>query len=320
LSMIIFIFGITYSFYIFMTSDQPDVMLKYFWIPTLLAVALSSATLLTAGTLAYLWYTHKKKAQITFLEDKKRKRDLLYIEDKLLTMLESKIISMVETGDKDGKFTAEAVTVDLKNIAAILKDLTVDRKEKIEPIPISSELKDKITSLVKDNSFMKTASEFPEFAATFNSLKDFGSTKKKITEKCEEEIKSIEEFLLRIVNIATDRHLMMIIESSEELTALFSRLAEIFTDLQSSLDKKMQKEEIVGKKESLYLKAVESLTKSRGMDKITMNPDYAMIYNDAVDLYNHYKRREEIKNEINQMEKQMIMENSSQSAHSGHRV
>jgi hypothetical protein len=52
------------------------------------------------------------------------------------------------------------------------------------------------------------------------------------------------------------------------------------------------------------MRGVEDLTKKpKTLELIRQSEKYAVIYNSLVDLYNHYKRRQEIANELKQMEK-----------------
>ena len=157
-----------------------------------------------------------------------------------------------------------------------------------------------------NSNLVDLSKDYPEFKEVINNLRILagGNKNKKKEEQSHEEIEKIERFLLSVITVAQDKHLISIIKSSEVLTEFYNQFVDAYEYYKEQLNDKEEGEECLIEKETLFLKKVEEITsKPIIMEAIQTNTIYASLYNMLVDLYNHYRRRQEIRNELKQMER-----------------
>jgi len=308
-SAILSLVGLTFTFYVYLVSDKPEMIKELIWVPIAFIVIILSSTFFVARHFKYYEYKKRRKEEQFFLEHKKRKKNLIKMEDELLISLELKIINKIDSLVKQNAFKEEEVLNKIKDVFSILKDLVEKRNEKTKPIGINEEIKAQVPNLSNNLNLIDLSKDYPEFKESLTALQrlkeeDEGIEKKGRKKKEEGKIEKIERFLLSIAVVSQDKHLISVIKSSEALINIYNQLVDVYESYKEQLDNKEIIEEDLIKKEFLFSKKIEEITNGPiVIETIKANVKYASLYNSLVDLYNHYKRRQELRNELKNMEK-----------------
>ena len=290
--------ALVFTFYVYLLSDKPELMMQFIWIPCLLIIIVSVAAFFVVKHLKYYEYKKREKEQQLLLTHKREKRNLIKLEDDILSDMEAKIVVRIEDYNKK-KIFEESVQGEANEIASLLNNLITDRKIKMKQLLIDEKIKNLAAKLSIDNELLDMAKEYPEFKAIINKLKalDFGFKKNK------ENIDDIEGYLMLIMDIAADKHLISVVKSKDMLINLYNQLVDVYEYFKKELDDIKEKEEGLIKLEEAYCKGIDDITKDTAlMETIKANAKYASLYNSLVDLFNHYKKRQELFNALKQAE------------------
>ena len=111
--------------------------------------------------------------------------------------------------------------------------------------------------------------------------------------------KLVEDFIFNLIEMATDKHIMIIIKSDKKLAEIYNEFVDIYMHYKGQIDKKQNSQEEIVRIEQGFKKEIESISdNSNIMEKIEGNDKLTSFYNRLVDLYNSYKKKEELYAEI----------------------
>ncbi|MBW2974264.1 hypothetical protein KY366_00970 [Candidatus Woesearchaeota archaeon] len=284
-SIILSFIGLTSVFYIYIMSDKPELMNQFIWIPASAVIAVMLSAFFIVRHFRYYEYRRRKKEEEFLLEHKRRRESFIRLKDKLLISLESKMLDKIRQSIKQEAFKGETLR-SIKDISAMLDELDKKRKEKMLEIKTEEGIKNKISQLLGNLHLAELSKDYPEFKGVVTALRGLKD-------------KRIENFLLSMALVSQDKHLISVIKSSEELIGLYNQLVDVYDSYKNQIDNKEMIEENLIKEEAEFMKMIGDMTNdSRIMGQIKENPKNILIYNSLVDIFNEYKRRQELHNEM----------------------
>ena len=292
-SAILSFIGLTFIFYIYLMSDKPELMSRFIWIPLASIIVIPSLTFFLSRHFKYYEYRKRKKSEEFSLEHKKRKGELIRVEDELLISLELKAINRIVYLLKENVFKEE-ISSKIEEIAVLLKDLIEKRKEKAKEVLVNGEIKDLVSYLSVDFNLADLSKDYPEFKNLLTILRGLNKN-----DKNKGNIEKIERFLLSVAQIANDKHLISVINSSADLAGSYNTIVDLYEYYKGQIDNKSRICTELIEKEALFSRKLEEITnKPIIIETIKANAKYASLYNSLVDLYNHYKKRQELNNAL----------------------
>ena len=221
------------------------------------------------------------------------------MEDDILSALEVKIANKIKEHSKN-KIFDDDLGKEMDDVLKLLSSLVEDRKIKMEPSKADENTKNLIMELSNNSELLELSKEYPEFKSVLNTLKALAEGFKKKEEKIEDR----EGYLVNMVDIAADNHLISVAKSRESWVKLYNQLVEAYENFKAQFDSIKEKEEELVKTEALFSKKINEITKNpQVIENIKANTKYASLYNSLVDLFNHYKKRQELFDSIKEMER-----------------
>ena len=300
ISFVLSLIGLCYIFYIYLMSDKPELMERFFWLPLAIVIALLVLSYFIIGHFRYYEYRKRKKEEEFILEHKRKKRSLLKLEDTILISLELKALKKINVFLKED-LSKEAKRL-IMDVVKILEYLVKRRKKKFEPFVLTDDIMAIINKIFEEKLIIELSKKYIEFRAVLDALRGLIkiSARSDGSElESEDRIKRFERFVLAIANISRDRHIIAVIKSNKEFVKLYNSLVDVYDYCKKRLELDSSLERDIREKEKLFLKSIESITKSPEiMRKIEQKKAYILAYNSLVDLYNHYQKREEIAKEL----------------------
>lgn len=288
ISIITFIIAL----YIFWFSDCVECMKKYAWILATIILFSLTTTFVIIKRYKYSEYRKRKKELRLMLMHKQETKRLIDLEDKLLLDLEDKLRKKICDLVKKKEFeNYKALYAEFQKFYDNLSKLYKTRKEKI-----NSKKKDKntiaiIKLLLKDDVLKKLSKQYPEFKAVIDNLNELNKAQKKQNYIAEEDF-------IRTMKDISKPHLLLVIKSRPEYIKLYNRLVDIYESYKAKSDDTEIKEESIMEEESLCCNKIEKIASNAELlDIIKLKPDFAFAYNTLVDLFSHYKKKEEIYND-----------------------
>jgi hypothetical protein len=292
-----------YSFYVFSLQFEKDFTLAY--IGTILTVILG--TLLVIMLWKKLKYDEKRmrREERRFLEtDKRKTEELIRLEEETLLKLERKIGRRIYdsidsyTDDKEKKDIVHF----LKDTYRVIREMNKERKDSLLGLETTKEIKQKIKKLTKDRNLKKKSNKYDEFKLLLKSLRRLNRNIKADVKK-ETMIDTVEEFLFNMVEFTIDKHIMLVIRSDKGLISLYNELVDIYDYYKNQFDKQNEAQDNLVDIERKYRKQIESMAhKASEIEKISGNLKLRSLYNGLVDLYDSYKKKEDLVNDLKQIE------------------
>jgi len=284
-SSVFSVLGITYIIYIYFTSDNPEMMIKYFWLPGLVV------TLLFLGILFFVRYyltnqkNRKKRVKGWYKGEQKRKKEISIKEDEIIVKLEKKVLLRITHMWMNKEFIKEVRGI-FNEIFNLLTKIYKMRRRRLGELVIKKEVKDKIKDLSENKILIDLGKTYPEFSKIF-----------KLLEKIQKglDLKYVQEFLISFVEISEDKHLLTILEMSDASTDVYNNLTEVYESLRNELYHKVGNDDDMIEIESKYSSLIDGLAVKPEMGRIRGNANYISLYNTLVDIYNQYKRRKDRK-------------------------
>ncbi|MEA2036733.1 MAG: putative Ig domain-containing protein, partial [Nanoarchaeota archaeon] len=296
-SAVLSVIGIAYTLYIYMLSDNPAVMDRFMWLPITSIIAILSIVFFVMRHFKYYEYKKKKKETLFELEHKRMNEELIKMEDDILISLESKITKRISLLWEKNTFKEKEMSSKVKEIFGVLRELGKERKDKSKPIETNEGIKASIFKLSASLDLEDLSKEYPEFKDILDTLIMIKEDK-----YGEDRSKKIERFILSVINVARDRHLQTVVRSSKNTIDLYNEIIDVYEYYNEQFNSKEEVEGDLVKKESSISKYVDEITnKEEMLDKIKENAKYASLYNSLVDIYNHYKRRQDIREQMREM-------------------
>ncbi len=287
------------TFYMYLLSNKTELMVKLIWIPCLLVLVPPAVTLFIIRHFKYYEYKKREKEKQFLLTHKREKRNLIKMEDDILSALEVKIANKIKEHSKN-KIFDDDLGKEMDDVLKLLSSLVEDRKIKMEPSKADENTKNLIMELSNNSELLELSKEYPEFKSVLNTLKALAEGFKKKEEKIEDR----EGYLVNMVDIAADNHLISVAKSRESWVKLYNQLVEAYENFKAQFDSIKEKEEELVKTEALFSKKINEITKNpQVIENIKANTKYASLYNSLVDLFNHYKKRQELFDSIKEMER-----------------
>ncbi|MCK5282016.1 MAG: hypothetical protein KAK00_01275 [Nanoarchaeota archaeon] len=293
--------GLVLIFYMYQMSDKPiESILKFIWIPIISCIIVLASVYFIIRHFSYYEYRKRKKEELFFLEHKKRKHGLIKIEDELLISLETKLQFMILSIWKQGIFKEKEVLDSIKEIYNLLGDLKKERTEKNKPITTKEEIKTQLSHLQINPSLIDLSKNYPEFKEILAAIKELRGG-----EDEEGKIKRVERFLLGVVEISQDIHILSIVKSSHARVDSYNALVDIYEYYKNQLDNKAKSEDNLTKKENLFMRKTDEITnKPKIMQHIRGHMESIPMYNSSVELYDHYKKRQDMHNEMEKIKRE----------------
>jgi hypothetical protein len=293
--------GLLYTIYIYALSNKPELMDEYLWVPMAFTFLIIFVSFLVFRHFKYYEYKKRKEEQLFLLQEKQRKRKLVATEDEILILLETKALRRLNYMMMHKEVKEDDLLAAFSDATSLLKGLIRDRNGNRRPIETQDDVKAVIKGVINQLNLTGLVGGYPEFKDVITPLKVLSESTNKESPEVREDV---ELLLLSIITVARDLHLMSIIKSNEALTDLYNKLVEIYDYYNKLIGQKESEEKQLADEENKFMRGVEDLTKKpKTLELIRQSEKYAVIYNSLVDLYNHYKRRQEIANELKQMEK-----------------
>ncbi len=293
-----------YSFYIFSLQFKKDYSILY--IGTLLTIIVAAILIVLVHRIVRYDEKEKKKEEKRFLESDKRKiEDLIRLEEETLLKLELglgiklyRIITSPES-DKDNNDIIDS----FKQVYMVLRDLSKRRKINLMSLETDDETRKIVGKLSSDKTlerYSKNYSELKEILKSVRRLRNILANRRVQEEK---RINAIKDYMFDMVELSVNKYIMVIIQSDKKLVSVYNKLVDIYDLYKNQFDNKKNAGEEIIKIEVEFRKKLEEMTHSvSNIEAIKGNPNLKSYYNTMVDLYNNYKKKEDLLNDLRQIE------------------
>ena len=287
------------SLYIYWFSTDIDGLKKYIFIPAILILFVPLMVSLILRHYAYYEFKKKKKEELLIQTHKEQVRKLMIEQDKVLNGFEAKIKSKIYEFVKENRFDEfKEFYSDIRPIYGELVTLYKSRETKLSLLSDDKDVKEKIEGLIADKAMISAGKEYPEFRLVLNSLKKLYNGKKG-------EVFIIEENLLTAIKETSMPHILTIIKSSKELTRIYNVLVELHNFYDKKRSGLEEKEERISEEEREFCKKASKMINNSSVSvEIKNNSEMVSIYNGFIELYDHYKRKQELYNRMKQLERE----------------
>jgi hypothetical protein len=271
-------------------------MINYSWIPIVLILLTPLAVSIIIRHYTYYEYKKRKKEQRLKQTHKKELLQLIKVENELLFDLELKLKNKIYDMAIKHKFDAyPALYNEINPIYGDLANLVKKREERIDLLEISSKILDKILTIIESQTLIKASKEYPEFMSILKILKYIEDNRDTDTTAKEE------EFLDEIKEISKSR-MRSIIMSDKRLIILYNNLVDIYEYYAAKHEKLKNKDNEIMNVERSFTDKIKELTKKVDiMEVIQETLDFVPVYNDMVDLFNHYTKKQELSRGIGEL-------------------
>jgi hypothetical protein len=277
------------SIYIYFFSNNMENMIKYSWIPIILILLTPLVVSIVIRQYTYYEYRKRKKEQRLKQTHKRELLQLIKVENELLYDLELKLKNKIYNMAIKHKFdNYPALYNRINSIYGNLSLLEKKREERISLLSVHSQILDKILTIIENETLIKTSKEYPEFMSILKILKYIEDNKDlDTTDKEEEFLEEIEEI--------SKPHMRTVIMSNKRLISLYNNLVDLYeyyTEKHGEL--RNRDTEIMNVERGFTDKIKEIAKKAVIMKAIQENPNFVSIYNNMVDLFNHYMKKHEL--------------------------
>lgn len=286
ISAIFSLLGLVYIVYIYLTSDQPDILVRFFFMPLILVIGLLLIAILGAILFRKYQFSRTKRTRLWFLEENKRKREIETKEDLLIKSLETKVIIRINTMSKNKEFIDELKPV-MANLEKLLRAVYKIRKKRLGPFEPDTQILKTIRLLCRDPILSELANNHPKFKAMLSRLKIL-NTDKEVT------INEVQNFLISVLEIIEDAHLESVISSSKAVIEVYNQVVEVYESYRDELYHKIGTDVVLLDAEAKFMRKIDEVTGKPVMGRIRGNPKYISLYNSMVDIYNHYKEKSDM--------------------------
>ena len=281
------------SLYIYIFSDNIENMKKFAWIP--IAIILLVPISISAVIKHYTYYEYKKRTkERTLMQTHKREiLQLIDVENRLLVDIESKLKDGLYSLALQHKFDNYPVLYNgINPIYGLLSSLKKKRKNRIELSTISSEIYKKITELTENETLIKVSKDYTEFMSI---LKILGYIQDNINIDTYDK----EQELLDETREISKPYMMIVIKSNSKLVALYNKLVDIYEYFINKHTELQINDKEISKIERDFTDKIKGITKKAiTMDAVQKDAGFISIYNNLVDLLNHYIKKQELSSRI----------------------
>jgi len=297
-SVILFII----SFYVYLLSGKRYLMFFAIWSTIGAAILILVSLPYLRSKFMYYNYQKRKKDNTLFESDRKEKENLINMEADILSKLELKTGKKIYDNIKRKKIPEELIDP-LTDVYKLLSDEANKRKISLRKLTTEDKTRKLISELSSEEILHNLAKDYPQFNDILKVIRslDKALSKKKINDRLIERI--VSRFFISVSEVVIDSHLMSVVKSSESLIIVYNEIVEVYESYTSQLEEKHVVNEQLRKLEADFRKKIETISNNPTfIEKIRKNR-LEFIYNNLVDLYNHYKKKEEINNDLKELEK-----------------
>lgn len=284
------------SVYIYSFSNNMDDMIKYSWIPIILILLTPLVVSIIIRKYTYYEYKKRKKEQRLKQTHKRELLQLVKVENELLFDLEVKIRKNIYDSAVKHKFDSfPAVYNEINPIYGNLASLGKKREERIDLLGIHSQILDKILAMIENETLIKASKEYPEFMSILKLLKYVEDNGDLDTTDAEEE-------LLDEIEEISKPHTRTVIMSNKKLIILYNALVDIYEYYAEKHEKLKNKDKEIMDIERTFTYKIKGTAKKAVIIKVIQeNPDFVSIYNNLVDLFNHYTKKMELSKNLSNL-------------------
>ena len=281
------------ALFIYLNQCKESSWLFYFLVPVIVILGVITLTYLNKRW-KYDKFQKKREEKRLIETDRREKENLIRIEEETLLNLERNIGKKIYNSVNLFEFDKDIIDL-LKDIYRLMRDLTKKRKKRLKPIETTKETKELINQLSLDISLINISKKYFEFRGILDNVKKLNKLLAKKRIKEEKINKSIKDFIFNVSEIAVDKYIMMVIKSDKKLAEIYNEFVDIYRNYKGQIDKKQNALGEIIIIESNFRKEIESMSDSPNiMKKIEDNDNLTSFYNKLVDLYNSYKKKEEL--------------------------
>ena len=281
------------SVYIYYFSNSMENMIRYSWVPIILIISTPLAVSAIIRHYTYYEYKKRKKEQRLKQTHKRELLQLIKIENELLFDMEVKSKNKIYDMAVKHKFDGHpALYNEINPLYGSLISLRKRREERINLLGVSSKILDKILDLTESETFIKASKDYPEFMSILKSLKYIKNNQDLDTTDEEE------EFLEGVEDISMP-HMKSVIMSNKKLVGLYNNLVDIYQLYTKKHERLRNIDAEIMNMERGFTDKIKGLSKkAAAMKTIQENPDFISMYNNVVDLFNHYVKKMELNKSI----------------------
>ena len=281
------------SFFIYLNQCKEASWLFYFWVPLVIILGVTTLTYLNKKW-KYDEFRKKREEKRLIETDKREKESLIKIEEKTLLKLELNIGRKIYNSISLLEFNEDIINL-FKDIYRSIRNLTKIREDILKSLETSQETKELINKLNSDEILINISKKYFEFSEILNNIKNLSRelAKKRIKDKKINNL--IKEFMFNVTEISADKHIMMVIKSDKKLAEIYNVFVDVYRYYKEQIDKKQNSQDDIIRIEKEFKKEIESISNNSSiMKKVEDNDKLTFFYNRLVDLYNSYKKKEEI--------------------------
>ncbi|MBS3131944.1 hypothetical protein J4212_05925 [Candidatus Woesearchaeota archaeon] len=276
-------------FYIYYHSNSLENMLKYSWIPAILIISAPIAISAVIRHYTYYEYLKRKKEERLKQTHKMELLQLVKVENEILYGMETDAKGAIYSMAGSRKFEGnpevyKAISPIYQNLAALKKE----REARMEVLKTEGSTVDRILAILESKILRKAAHEFPEFMHIRKLLKYIEDNRDIDTTDREQEL--IDE----ITEISYP-YMRIIVMANKRMIVLYNQLVDIYQHFSGKQLELRGHDEKLSAIEREFTDKMKEISKNAKLaDIIGKNPEYVSLYNNLIDLFNHYVKKMEL--------------------------
>ncbi|MEK6947044.1 MAG: putative Ig domain-containing protein [Nanoarchaeota archaeon] len=281
------------SLYIYLFSDSLENMKKYVWIPA--TIALLAPLAVSAVIQHYAYYEYRKRTRELRLK-RTHKREILQLID-----LENNLLAGTESGLSKNLYSLAVhhkfdeypeLYKEINPLYGLLSSLEKKRKKRTELIKIDVEIYNKISGLLENKALIKISKDYPEFTSIFRILSY-------IKDNINLDNYDSEQDLLDETREISEPSMKSIIMPNPQLIEIYNELVDIYDYFVKKHSELHENNDEVLKIERTFTDKIKDVAKKeRIVEIVQKDPDFASMYNNLVDLFDHYIKKQELSTKI----------------------
>ena len=238
---------------------------------------------------AYYEYRKVMKEKRLNQTHKREIMQMIDLENELLSGSESKLIDKLYSLAAKHSFDSHPdLYAEINGVYGNLSSLCKKRKERIEIAKMDSGVFRKMSDLAENRTLSSVSKEYPEFMSILKIIEHIQDNIN--TNTFQNELELLDE-----IKEVSRPHVKSVIESNPLLVSLYNELVDIFGYFVGKHSELHEMDEIISKMEREFTDKIKLITKKAALlDLIQSEPNFTALYNNLVDLFNHYSKKMEL--------------------------
>jgi len=278
------------SAYLYYFSNNYQGMLKYLWVLLCIIAFVPSVVSVVIQKYRYKEYEKLRKEQRFKQTHHNELLHFIKLENDVLANMEKQNNKEIYEQTKNHAFdSTPSLYATFSGCYAVCTNIIKKRKERGILIEMGTQTFNSIMVLLSNKALRSYAKEYPEFY----SLRSILST---LEENPHADVSDKEQELLDEIEEISKPHVKTVILSDPRLVDTYNALVDLYEEYRKKQASVQAIDKELYELERSFTDKIKELTKkSEDMQAISKNNILAGLYNNAVRLFNHYSRKQQLK-------------------------